>query len=121
MSGTVDLGSASGDATAAKQTTLDKREAHSDETDQATKKPRTESVVSSEKSAEEKEKKTIEFNIEADVAEDKGSRHTMEDAWVVLLDASSDSPGNLRFSTSSMNWDWDDFALLLVNVCLLFL
>nr|DAD35466.1 TPA_asm: hypothetical protein HUJ06_006106 [Nelumbo nucifera] len=34
--------------------------------------------------------------IEADAAEDKGSRHTMEDAWVVLSDASLEFPGNLR-------------------------
>ncbi|KAJ6874998.1 protein phosphatase 2C 8 isoform X1 [Populus alba x Populus x berolinensis] len=37
-----------------------------------------------------------EFKIEANAAEDKGSRHSMEDAWVVLLDASLDSPGKLR-------------------------
>lgn len=37
------------------------------------------------------------FEIEADAAEDKGSRHTMEDAWVVLPDASNDTPGKLRF------------------------
>ncbi|CAK7349662.1 unnamed protein product [Dovyalis caffra] len=38
-----------------------------------------------------------EFKIEANAAEDKGSRHSMEDAWVVLLDASLDSPpANLR-------------------------
>ncbi|KAK6154001.1 hypothetical protein DH2020_013640 [Rehmannia glutinosa] len=36
------------------------------------------------------------FALEADAAEDKGSRHSMEDAWVVLLDASLESPGNLR-------------------------
>lgn len=36
------------------------------------------------------------FEIEADSAEDKGSRHSMEDAWVVLLDAALDSPGKLR-------------------------
>ncbi|XP_040998668.1 probable protein phosphatase 2C 8 [Juglans microcarpa x Juglans regia] len=36
------------------------------------------------------------FEIEADAAEDKGSRHTMEDAWVVLLDATAGSPGKLR-------------------------
>lgn len=39
----------------------------------------------------------LEFEIEADAAEDKGSRHTMEDAWVLLLDASLDFPGKLRF------------------------
>ncbi|KAF6158358.1 hypothetical protein GIB67_022438 [Kingdonia uniflora] len=36
--------------------------------------------------------------IEADAAEDKGSRHTMEDRWVVLEDASLGFPGNLRCS-----------------------
>ncbi|XP_047944886.1 probable protein phosphatase 2C 8 isoform X1 [Salvia hispanica] len=36
------------------------------------------------------------FALEAGAAEDKGLRHSMEDAWVVLEDASSDSPGNLR-------------------------
>ncbi|XP_059453663.1 probable protein phosphatase 2C 8 isoform X1 [Corylus avellana] len=43
-----------------------------------------------------KAKKEAFFEIQADAAEDKGSRHTMEDAWVVLLDAASDSPGKLR-------------------------
>ena len=42
-------------------------------------------------------KRDVEFVIEADAAEDKGSRHTMEDAWVLLLDASLDFPGKLRF------------------------
>ncbi|AEE29666.1 Protein phosphatase 2C family protein [Arabidopsis thaliana] len=37
-----------------------------------------------------------EFLVEADVAEDKGARHTMEDVWVVLPDASLDFPGTLR-------------------------
>ncbi|MED6134275.1 hypothetical protein PIB30_035545 [Stylosanthes scabra] len=36
------------------------------------------------------------FEIDADAAEDKGSRLTMEDAWVVLLDATLDYPGKLR-------------------------
>eukprot|EP00252_Welwitschia_mirabilis_P016808 TRINITY_DN3729_c0_g1_i2.p1 TRINITY_DN3729_c0_g1~~TRINITY_DN3729_c0_g1_i2.p1 ORF type:complete len:365 (-),score=84.67 TRINITY_DN3729_c0_g1_i2:13-1107(-) len=34
--------------------------------------------------------------VEADVAEDKGSRHTMEDAWVILIDGSTVSNGKLR-------------------------
>lgn len=38
------------------------------------------------------------FTVEADAAEDKGSRHTMEDAWLVLQDASLDFPGKLRFT-----------------------
>lgn len=44
-----------------------------------------------------KKLKTERFlEIEADAAEDKGSRHTMEDTSVVLLDATADSPTNLR-------------------------
>lgn len=44
-----------------------------------------------------KKLKTGRFlEIEADAAEDKGSRHTMEDTSVVLLDATADSPSNLR-------------------------
>ncbi|XP_006660530.1 probable protein phosphatase 2C 67 [Oryza brachyantha] len=35
-------------------------------------------------------------SVEADAAEDKGCRHTMEDAWVLLPDASMESPGKLR-------------------------
>ncbi|XP_061993695.1 probable protein phosphatase 2C 67 [Rosa rugosa] len=37
------------------------------------------------------------FEIEAEAAEDKGLRHAMEDAWVLLLDASLGFQGNLRF------------------------
>ncbi|XP_015575426.1 probable protein phosphatase 2C 8 isoform X2 [Ricinus communis] len=60
------------------------------------KKQRTEttSTVENKVIEEEKQKKTSE--IEADGAEDKGSRHTMEDAWIVLSDASLESPGTLR-------------------------
>lgn len=48
-------------------------------------------------SSEDKEQnQEVGFEIEAEVAEDKGSRHTMEDAWVVLPDASLDFPGKLR-------------------------
>jgi integrin-linked kinase-associated serine/threonine phosphatase 2C len=43
-----------------------------------------------------KAKMEVFFEIQADAAEDKGSRHTMEDAWVVLLAAAADSPGKLR-------------------------
>jgi integrin-linked kinase-associated serine/threonine phosphatase 2C len=43
-----------------------------------------------------KAKTEVFFEIQADAAEDKGSRHTMEDAWVVLLDAAAYSPGKLR-------------------------
>lgn len=38
--------------------------------------------------------------IEADAAEDKGSRHTMEDAWVLLQDGDMDCPGKLRCVSS---------------------
>lgn len=37
-----------------------------------------------------------DVGIEADAAEDKGSRHTMEDAWVILPDASLGFTGKLR-------------------------
>ncbi|KAJ4838973.1 hypothetical protein Tsubulata_017377 [Turnera subulata] len=41
--------------------------------------------------------RSAEIEIEADAAEDKGSRHSMEDAWVVLPDATlEDFPANLR-------------------------
>ncbi|KAK6921251.1 PPM-type phosphatase-like domain [Dillenia turbinata] len=40
----------------------------------------------------------VHSGIEADVAEDKGSRHAMEDAWVLLPDASLGSLGILRCS-----------------------
>ncbi|KAL8474757.1 hypothetical protein ACS0TY_030540 [Phlomoides rotata] len=36
------------------------------------------------------------FVLEADAAEDRGLRHNMEDAWVVLPDATLESPGSLR-------------------------
>lgn len=51
-------------------------------------------VVSNNTSCVAEEKK--EFLVEADVAEDKGARHTMEDVWVVLPDASLEFPGKLR-------------------------
>ncbi|XP_057480126.1 probable protein phosphatase 2C 8 isoform X1 [Actinidia eriantha] len=38
----------------------------------------------------------VGFEIEAEAAEDKGSRHAMEDAWVVLPDACLNFPGKLR-------------------------
>ena len=34
--------------------------------------------------------------VEADAAEDKGCRHTMEDTWVLLPSAGAESPGSLR-------------------------
>ncbi|XP_014504454.1 probable protein phosphatase 2C 8 isoform X1 [Vigna radiata var. radiata] len=59
----------------------------------ASKKPKIESCA---KGSDDNGVKEPSFLIEADAAEDKGSRLTMEDAWVVLLDASLDYPGKLR-------------------------
>ncbi|KAK2397412.1 protein-serine/threonine phosphatase [Trifolium repens] len=68
-----------------------KREADSENKEEisASKKLRVES-------SEENASKEVSFLIEADAAEDKGLRHSMEDEWVVLLDAARDYPGNLR-------------------------
>lgn len=66
-------------------------EVDDDSSDSAAKRPKAQTPVQEES---EKEEKSLE--IEADVAEDKGSRHTMEDAWVIMLDATLDSPGKLR-------------------------
>ncbi|CAN6217277.1 unnamed protein product [Urochloa humidicola] len=56
--------------------------------------------VSDEKAAENckvsSEQKMVLTAVEADAAEDKGCRHTMEDAWVVLPNACEESPGILR-------------------------
>jgi len=60
----------------------------------ASKKPKIESCA---KGSDDNGVKEPSFLVEADAAEDKGSRLTMEDAWVVLLDASLDYPGKLRF------------------------
>jgi len=60
----------------------------------ASKKPKIEFCA---KGSDDNGVKEPSFLIEADAAEDKGSRLTMEDAWVVLLDASLDYPGKLRF------------------------
>lgn len=80
-----------------------KREGDSDDSNLIAKKSKIEKVNEDE---EEKEAaraqimhKQIDFvEIEADAAEDKGSRHTMEDASVVLLDAFPGSPPNLRLT-----------------------
>jgi integrin-linked kinase-associated serine/threonine phosphatase 2C len=42
------------------------------------------------------EQKVVLTAVEADAAEDKGCRHTMEDAWVVLPNAGAEPPGSLR-------------------------
>ncbi|MCD7446678.1 hypothetical protein HAX54_014449 [Datura stramonium] len=80
-------------------TTADnKREVHSDDSDPVTKKLRS-SDTQEEPNVEitvPKNGSELYFEIEADAAEDKGSRHTMEDASVVLPDASLEFPGKLR-------------------------
>lgn len=79
-------------------TSNNKREAFSDNSDSVTKKLRS-SDAQQEPKAEitvPKNGSELYFQIEADAAEDKGSRHTMEDASVVLLDASLEFPGKLR-------------------------
>ncbi|KAK9209057.1 hypothetical protein WN944_001420 [Citrus x changshan-huyou] len=76
-----------------------KREGDFDDFNLIAKKSKIEKVNENEEEAARAQimHKQIDFvEIEADAAEDKGSRHTMEDASVVLLDASSDSPPNLR-------------------------
>ncbi|KAF7819929.1 putative protein phosphatase 2C 8 isoform X1 [Senna tora] len=84
-----------------------KREADSETHDSTAKKSRTEAPTTPDASggdearkpesgSGEQNVKEVVFEIEADAAEDKGSRHTMEDAWVVLPDASLDFPGKLR-------------------------
>lgn len=72
--------------------TTHKRESDSENKDEisASKKLRVES-------SKENGSKEVTFLIEADAAEDKGLRQTMEDEWVVLIDAVKDYPGNLRF------------------------
>ncbi|TXG51403.1 hypothetical protein EZV62_023927 [Acer yangbiense] len=66
----------------------------SNATNSATKKSRVENDEKTEVFLNTK--KIDVFEIEADAAEDKGSRHSMEDAWVVMVDARADSPPNLR-------------------------
>ncbi|KAJ8536061.1 hypothetical protein K7X08_034462 [Anisodus acutangulus] len=61
-----------------------KREAHSD------------SVAKKWRSTDSREGSELYFEIEADAAEDKGSRRTMEDASVLLPHPSLDFPGKLR-------------------------
>ncbi|KAK4350069.1 hypothetical protein RND71_029382 [Anisodus tanguticus] len=61
-----------------------KREAHCD------------SVAKKWRSTDSREGSELYFEIEADAAEDKGSRRTMEDASVLLPHPSLDFPGKLR-------------------------
>ncbi|GAA0185829.1 protein phosphatase [Lithospermum erythrorhizon] len=71
-----------------------KRDPESTDSNSLSKKQKIESQSSEEKQIEEK----CCFLIEADAAEDKGSRHSMEDTWVVLVDANLDFPPKLRCS-----------------------
>ncbi|KAK8587179.1 hypothetical protein V6N13_086183 [Hibiscus sabdariffa] len=65
-------------------------EVDDESSDLAVKKPKT------QPSFQEEAEKEKSLEIEADVAEDKGTRHSMEDAWVIMLDATLNSPGKLR-------------------------
>ncbi|KAK8710484.1 hypothetical protein V6N13_145805 [Hibiscus sabdariffa] len=65
-------------------------EVDDESSDLAVKKPKT------KPSFQEEAEKEKSLEIEADVAEDKGTRHSMEDAWVIMLDATLNSPGKLR-------------------------
>lgn len=79
-----------------------------------------EAIAASKKLRVEEEnavKEEVAFRIEADVAEDKGSRHTMEDASVVLLDASLDYPGNLRFSFSFFSFFFKILQWFVTDIC----
>ncbi|XP_010318641.1 protein phosphatase 2C family protein isoform X2 [Solanum lycopersicum] len=79
-------------------TANNKREAHPDSSDSVTKKLRSSDTHDEPKTEITVPKNGCElyFEIEADAAEDKGSRHTMEDASVVLPDAGLEFPGKLR-------------------------
>lgn len=104
----------------------DKQEGEFGDSGSVTKKPRTDDAFNSQQdqgsetskegternsylhgSSERKEENPsvdeVGFQIEAEAAEDKGSRHTMEDAWVVLPDASLDFPGKLRWQPCNYN------------------
>ncbi|CAI8594940.1 unnamed protein product [Vicia faba] len=71
-------------------------ETHKREADSEIKEEVSASKKSRVESSEDNASKEVSFRIEADAAEDKGLRQTMEDEWVVLLDAARDYPGNLR-------------------------
>ncbi|XP_059303432.1 probable protein phosphatase 2C 8 isoform X1 [Lycium ferocissimum] len=73
-------------------TSNNKREGHSDNSDSVTKKLRSSDTKEAEITVP-KNGSELYFEIDADAAEDKGSRHTMEDATVVLPHA---TPGKLR-------------------------
>ncbi|KAK6795715.1 hypothetical protein RDI58_009170 [Solanum bulbocastanum] len=79
-------------------TANNKREAQSDSSDSVTKKLRNSDTYEEPKAeiTVPKNESELYFEIEADAAEDKGSRHTMEDASVVLPDAGLEFPGKLR-------------------------
>ncbi|KAL6655778.1 hypothetical protein ACP70R_006604 [Stipagrostis hirtigluma subsp. patula] len=85
----------SGEAAASGETNGETRGASEKETKEATDKCVVEEKAAMNSKVSDKEEKVL-TGIEADAAEDKGCRHTMEDAWVLLPDASTDSPGNLR-------------------------
>jgi len=95
--------------------TTHKRESDSENKDEisASKKLKVES-------SEENGSKEVTFLIEADAAEDKGLRQSMEDEWVVLIDAVKDYPGNLRFLFSFLVFTliFHHFFVNLLKCCL---
>ncbi|KAM5570492.1 putative protein phosphatase 2C 8 [Rosa sericea] len=77
-----------------------KRESDSGDSSSVAKKPKIDQSqipeVDSSGSEANSDAREMGFEIEAEAAEDKGLRHAMEDAWVLLLDASLGFQGNLR-------------------------
>lgn len=74
-----------------------KRDGEFDDSDPVTKKSKIDGKEEQKKEiSKEGIEKEMSFIIEADAAEDKGSRHSMEDKCVVLSDASLEFPGKLR-------------------------
>ena len=71
-----------------------KRESESGDSSSVAKKVKLEHGQDPEVESSERD---MGFEIEAEVAEDKGLRQSMEDAWVVQLDASLGFKGTLRF------------------------
>lgn len=71
-----------------------KRESESGDSSSVAKKVKLEHGQDPEVESSERE---VGFEIEAEAAEDKGLRQSMEDAWVVHLDASLGFKGTLRF------------------------
>ena len=68
----------------------------SSDTNRPSKKPKTTTETTTNESQSTTTTNNVFFAIEADAAEDKGSRHTMEDTWLIIQDSSSNLEGKLR-------------------------